>query len=244
MHRDKVSFSNSGQLVSFDTHRKLQLQEDQSAKDLDDKYWVLNPILPAVLIQVKNIVLDRIPFQSISEPIVFNGLNVILDNFKERLFVKRSPRTLLMGRKVELLESIVGLADSFGLKSIVPPGPPENIFGVAHFQNETVDSIEVWAGVGESKSKFGEVSKWRGKTKMTQWRGKCNIIDGTNGELYKAFPEKGKSIKVFVSQFCRTFYLDPVQDDPIQIQDGLVALEYKLTDQLFLGAKKNPENKC
>lgn len=210
---------------------------------MDEKFWMLNPIIPSTLKSVRSMVIDRIPFQRVSEPIVFNAVNVLLDNFKERLIQKRSPRELLNGRKVELLQSLTDLADRFGLKSLIPPGPPENTFGLAHFQNETVDVIELWTGVGDSK-RFGDVYKWKGRDRMNVWKGKCNEINGTNGELYKPFVEKGKPLKIFLSQLCRTFHLDPVSQDVVTIQDGLEALEYEISPRLFLGARSNPSNKC
>lgn len=221
----------------------MYLNEIKSA-NLDERFWILNPIIPSTLKSIKSMVLDRIPFPRISEPIVFNTVNVLLDNFKERLIQKKTPRELLEGRKVELLESVEALADRFGLKSLVPPGPPENTFGVAHFQNSTVDTIEVYTGVGKTKEKYGDVYKWKDKDKMTFWSGKCNEISGTNGELYKPNIPKGKSLKIFLSQLCRTFYLDPVQADLVTIQDGLKALEYELTPRLYLGAQNYPKNKC
>lgn len=210
---------------------------------MDEKFWMLNPILPSTLKSVRSIVIDRVPFQRMTEPIVFNAVNVLLDNFKERLIQKRSPRELLNGRKVELLESLTEFADRFGLKSFLPPGPPENTFGLAHFQNNTVDVIEIWTGVSDSK-RFGDVFKWKGRERMNIWSGKCNVINGTNGELYKPFIAKGKPLKIFLSQLCRTFHLDPVSQDVVTIQDGLEALEYELSPRLFQGARTNPNNKC
>lgn len=228
--------------VKFDSHRKLFLNEEKSA-NLDEKFWSLNPIIPSTHKTVRSMVIDRIPFQRVSEPIVFNAVNVLLDNYRERLFQKRTARELLHGRKVELLQSLENLADRFGLKSLMPPGPPENTFGLVHFQNNTVDVIELWTGIGDS-NKFGDVYKWKGEEKMNLWTGKCNEINGTNGELYKPFVVKGKPLRIFLSQLCRTFNLDPVSKDVVIIQDGLEALEYEISPRLFLGARSNPNNKC
>lgn len=221
----------------------MYLNEAKSA-NLDERFWLLNPIVPSTMKTVRSLVIDRIPFQRVSEPIVFNTVNVLLDNFKERLIQKRSPRELLEGRKVELLESVTSLADRFGLKSFIPPGPPENTFGVAHFQNNTVDVQEVYTGIGSTKHRYGEVYKWRDGEKLKIWQGKCNEIQGTNGELYKPPLTPGKSIRVFLGQLCRTFDMDPVQPELVTIQDGLKALEYEITPRLYLGARNNPKNKC
>lgn len=218
------------------------MDEEKSA-NLDEKFWGLNPILPTTARTVRSIVLDRIPFERVSAPIVFNAVNVLLDNFNERLFQKRTPRVLLNGRKIDLLQSLEDLAGRFGLKSLLPPGPPENTFGLVHFQNNTVDEIEIWTGVGDS-SRFGDVHKWKGRAQMNVWKGKCNDIEGTNGELYKPFLVQGKPLRIFLSQLCRTFNLDPVSTEVVTIQDGLKALEYEISPRFYLGARNNPSNKC
>lgn len=241
--RDNIAFKASGERVRYDSHRLMFLDEEKSA-NLDEKFWMLNPIVPSTLKTVKTLILDRVPFGRVAEPIVFNSVNVLLDNYKERLIIKRTARVLLEGRKIQLLESLTGLANRFGLASLLPPGPPENTFGVAHFQNVSVEVLEIWTGTGNTKEKFGEVYEWRGKSKMTIWKGRCNEIEGTNGELYKPFIISGKPIKIFLPQLCRSFYLDPVSNDSITVQDGLKAFEYEVSGRLFLGARSNPRNKC
>lgn len=226
----------------YNTQRLMAAQEDKSA-NFDEKFWVVNPILPSILLQIKSIVLDKVPFRSLAEPIVFNTVNILLDQNKERLFVKRSARQILEGNKIELLEFLTQLAERFGLTSILPPGPPENTFGVTHFQNKTVDKIQLFTGIGKTKSKFAEVLKWNDRDIVKFWKGKCQKISGTNGELYKPFPQLGKSIKVFLPQLCRSFDLDPV-GGLVEIHDGLMALEYEISSRLLLGARNNPNNKC
>lgn len=241
--RDNISFSNRGDRIKFDTHKVMHVNEVRSP-DLDEKLFHVNPIVPSVMNQVKSIVLDRIPFQRASEPIVFNGVNALLDFYKERLIVYRSPRELLEGKEVELLAQLTNLADRFGLKSLIPPGPPENKFGLAHAQNVTVDQIELWTGIGRTKDKFAQVYKWKGKDKMTTWDAHCNIINGTNGELFKPFIEKGKPIKIFLHDLCRTFNLIPVGEEPVTVQDNFKALEYEFPNRIYQGARTNPRNKC
>lgn len=218
----------------------LNLNEALSA-DMDEKFYVLNPIVPSTLSSLRQVVLDRLPFRRLAEPIVFNGVNVLLDSYKERLLVKRSPRELLEGRKVELLDMVTSLAGRFGLASLLPPGPPDNIFGLVHAQKAMKNQAEVYAGVGSSASKFAEVISWNGRESLGVWKDRCSIINGTNGELYKPFLAKGKPIKVFIGDLCRTFYIDPVAEVDI---NGLNTYEYEISQRLFLGARNNPRNQC
>lgn len=241
--RENEMFTKKGERLKYDSHRMLVIDE-ASSKDLDEKMWLLNPILPTTLKIVKTLVLDRIPFQRLAEPIIFNTVNLLLDNFKERLILKTTPRMILDGRKVEMLAAVSGVAKQFGLASIIPPGPPQNVFGLAFVQNETTDSLEIWTGIGPSVDRFAEVSSWRGQSAMKIWRGKCNIINGTNGELYKPFIEEGRPIQVFLPPLCRTLQLDPVGDAMAITKTGIRALEYELTPRLYLGARSNPSNKC
>lgn len=230
-------------MVKFNSARQLVLDEENSAKDLDKKFWLLNPIIPGLQGQVKSIVLDRVPFQRLSEPIVFNSVNVLLDQFKERLIVKKSPRDLLMGQKVDMLEFVTNLANRFGLGSLVPPGPPNNIFGLAYVQNETIDKMEIYTGIGSAR-KFADIKSWNGKERMTAWNGGCNSMEGTNGELYKPYIQEPKPIKVFLAQLCRTFYMEPVTGE---LEDGgyeIMTYQYQLSPRLFQGVRSYPRNKC
>lgn len=211
---------------------------------MDEKFWLLNPIVAAIPSQVNEMVVDKIPFKRVVEPIVFSSVNVLLDSYGERLFIKRSARELLQGKKVELLDSLYGLAERFGLKSVLPPGPPENTFGVAHFQNNTPERVTIYTGIGETVSKFGEVLQWRDKEEVSFWKGKCRLISGTNGELHKAFVDSSKSIPVFVPQFCRTFNLDPVNKNTVDVGHGIQAYEFNVSGKLFQGSNTNPNNKC
>lgn len=239
--KENPAFLKSGDLLQFDSLRKMVPIEEKSA-NFDEKFYMLNPIVPGVLKQVRSMVIDRVPFQRITEPVVFNAVNVLLDNFNERLIVKTSARRLLDGRKVELLDSITNLASRFGLKSLVPPGPPENTFGLVFVLNRTIDKIEIWTGY-KATEKFGDMSKWRGKQKMNIWSSnKCNAIEGTNGELFKPFIPKGKPLKIFLYPLCRSFYLDPVEE--VTLSNNMVALEYELSQRLYQGARSNPGNKC
>lgn len=221
----------------------MLLDEEKSAY-LDEKYWFVNPTLPSTARTIQSMILDRVPFRRISEPIVFNSANLLLDRYKERLITKRSPRQILQGKKIELLDALQGLTSRFGLNSLLPPRPPQNIFGVAYYQNTSIDTVEVFTGVRKTKDKFGDVYRWKDLNQLKYWKGKCNTIEGTNGELYHPFLVRGKPLKIFLAQLCRTLYLDPVSIEPVEVQDGLMALEYELSNRVFLGARNNPQNKC
>jgi hypothetical protein len=241
--RDRIKFSPDGEKVTFDSSRKLSIDEEHSA-NFDEKIWLINPIIPSTANVVKSLVLDRIPFRRMVEPVVFNAVNLLLDNFKERLVMRTTARSLLEGRKVEMLEAIQGLADRFGAGTLVPPGPPQNIFGIAYIQNQLVDNYELWTGVGKTRDKFAEVAKFRGKDRLDVWSGKCNAITGTNGELHKPFVKVGQPLRIFLGPICRSFNLDPASEGPVLTKSGLMALEYELTGRLFQGSRTNPSNKC
>lgn len=241
--RDNINFEKKGEKVKYDSHRKLALDESKSA-NLDERMWLLNPILPGALRSIRKMVVDRLPFQRVSEPIVFNAVNVVLDQYKERLIMRTTPRALLEGRKVYLLEMLISVADRFGLSTLVPPGPPQNVFGLAFVQNETVDPMELWTGVSPTEDKFGLVSKWKGKPNVSVWQGKCSVINGTNGELYQPLMEEGKSVRIFLAPLCRSFLVDPVGEGMQMTMSGIKANEYEFTPRLYMGARNNPSNRC
>lgn len=241
--RSNISYTQNGERIKYTTRRHLVLDEEKSA-NLDEKYWFLNPTLLSVAKTVQELILDRVPFRRLSEPIVFNSANLLLDSYKERLISKKSAREMLQGKKIELLDSLQKLTSRFGLDFLLPPGPPANIFGIAYFQNTSVDIFELFTGIGKTKSRVGDVYAWEGSSQLNYWKGRCNSIEGTNGELHHPFVVRGKPLKIYLANFCRTLYLDPVSIDPVEIQDGLMALEYELSNRVFLGARNNPNNKC
>lgn len=243
MKRSNIEFKQDDEILKFDTQRNSVLDERRSASDIDDRFWFLNPTIPSVHAQVKSIVLDKVPFQRVSEPIVFNAVNVLLDNFKERLMVKKSPRELFDGEKIEILEFVTGVANRLGLGSLVPPGPPNNIFGLIYAQNSIVDTLEVWTGSGNS-NRFADIHSWNGKQKVDAWTGNCQAMEGTNGELYKPYLTEPKPIKVFLAQLCRTFYMEPVSGELVDAAYGIKAYEYQPSPRLFQGTRTNPRNKC
>lgn len=228
--------------MNADAHRKLVLNEEAS-EDLDMKLWMFNPIVVGVADQVKGMVIDRVPFKRLVEPIVFNSVNIFLDRFSERAIVHRTPRELLEGTKIDMLEFLTNLANQFGLGALVPPGPPNNIFGIAYVQNETVDNSEIWTGVGATQSRFAEVISWHGHKTLPYWKGKCNRIEGTNGELYKPFIKPGKPIKIFLGQTCRSLWLDPV-GDMVTLANGMYAYQYSLSQRNFQAPVNNGANDC
>lgn len=243
VRRDNIVLANSSERVNYHTHLELHLREELSA-DVDENIWMLNPIVPGTVKIIRKIVLDRVPFKRLSEPLVFNVINVMLDTYKERLIVRTTPRIALEGRKIELLELVTSMADRFGLSSLIPPGLPDNIFGFAHVQNTTVDVIEVYTGVGKTKDRFAEVSRWREKPQVEFWQGKCGKIAGTNGELYKPYVNTSKPIQIFFGLLCRTSHVVPLSKEPDVTEIGVPVWEYELSQNLYTGARTNPQNRC
>lgn len=219
------------------------MTDEAASKPLDEKFWILNPIVAVLGDQIRMMVIDRVPFKRLAEPIVFNSVNVILSQFKETLFTYSSPREFLEGRKVQLLETMLGLADRLGLGSLIPPGPPDNIFGIVYAQNATSDRQEIYTGIGDTSRRFAEVVTWKDKPVMDIWKGKCNKIEGTNGELYKPFIDPDKPIRIFLGLMCRSLWLDPAGGLSV-LENGMRAVTFSPSDRLYQGTKSYPPNEC
>lgn len=138
LRRDDVEFKREGEKLSFNGGRILVPKETKEP-DWDEKMWLINPIIPSTAMQVRSMVIDRVPFKRITEPVVFNAVNLLLEQYKERLLMRTTPRSILMGRRVNMLDAISTLAARFGLETLVPPGPPQNTFGLAFVQNHTIE---------------------------------------------------------------------------------------------------------
>jgi hypothetical protein len=238
--RDNYMFTEEGERVQYETKKIIGLDEENSA-NMDEKMWLINPVLLSAVRMVQSTVIDRMPFSRLAEPLIFNVLNMAFDDFKERLILYTTPRKMLMGRRISIFDQISSLGIRFGMRTLLPG----NIFGLVLGQNKTTYSAEIWTGVGKTKERFADVAKYKGRDRMDVWRsGRCNKIVGTNGELYKPFPKKGKRIKVFIGGLCRSITLDPTSNDTVTTGSGIKAYEYEISKRMYLGARSNPANEC
>ena len=248
IRHENISFKNSGTVIKYNTRFEFDLDASQNQADFNETFWAINIYCFAIVGAAKDLFVRKLPFQGISKPVFMGILDVILDSVNEKPVHKETPRMLLEGRKIPLIDILIPLASRFGLDFIVPKhflrGVPESKFGFVRYQNSTREPVEMWSGVGETKEKFARVLRWRGQKQVSVWSGKeCNKITGTNGEFYR--PETmGKPLKIFLGLVCRSIDLDLVKNEFVSLSYGLKAYEYQLSPAMYQGTRTRPQNKC
>ena len=104
--------------------------------------------------------------------------------------------------------------------------------------NDSLPS-KIYTGVGDI-SKVAEFIQWDNLTNLGVWPGNtANMINGTEGLMFRPGLKEGDSLDAFVDDTLRSFPLE--YDSSIKIK-GLEAFRYILPSHIFESAFKNPEN--
>lgn len=161
---------------------------------------------------------DRIT--TVNAPLVSAG--VLVNKIKN--FIKRKLTALIINRLDEhlLIERTVGelLFDGYNdplvaTSRLIDPDLPDTKgkFGWMIQRNGSNDGIfTVYTGKG-GMDKYNVITRWNGKQNLTWWKGGCDMINGTNGELNPPLRSHQTTIDIFNSDFCRSFemqYTGPV----------------------------------
>lgn len=102
-------------------------------------------------------------------PMVYTVINGFLDAHQQSMFMTRSVRELFFGFKINLLDTIdtlVGPLKQLGISlDALPPGPPDNMFGILYGRNNTPEGpYEIYTGKGSTTYQFGAVVAYKDKT--------------------------------------------------------------------------------
>ena len=127
---------------------------------------VYSQIFQALGGTIGDLVLDNIPFAGVTSPVIFGTVNTFLASHRQNLFMKRSPREIILGYKVNLLETISSLIkplEALGIKGLLPEnGPKDNVFGLLYGRNNTPEGpYEMWTGVGDSTNNYSMFISWK-----------------------------------------------------------------------------------
>ena len=112
---------------------------------------------------------DQVPMTPLLNPMVYTIVNSFLDAHQQGLFMKRSMREIFYGFKINLLDTIDTLVTplkQLGIKiDALPPGPPDNMFGLFYGRNNTPEGpYEIYTGEGMTTYQFGQVIAYKDKT--------------------------------------------------------------------------------
>ena len=104
--------------------------------------------------------------------------------------------------------------------------------------NDTYPSI-IHTGV-DDPDLLGQFEQWDGKQELDVWPGpSANLINGTEGLIFKPNQHEDEQLEVFVDDVLRSFPLEYISSTSIL---GLPVFRYELPGSVFKNATTNPEN--
>lgn len=115
-------------------------------------------------------VLQNFPLAGLTGPVVFGTVNTLLASHGQGLFKAMTAREVLIGQKVNLLETINTLVkplERLGITGLLPddPGLKESSFGILFGRNNSKDGpYEAWTGYGDSSPNYLKFISWKGQT--------------------------------------------------------------------------------
>lgn len=120
----------------------------------------------------------------------------------EKLVIKKPVGQLLYQGYGDVLATLGHMLDP-----TVPSG--DGKFGWMHERNATDDGLfTVYTGGGGQLEKYNIIAEWNGEQHLTWWRGECNMINGTNGELVPPLKDGQDKLYIFITDFCRSWTLE------------------------------------
>lgn len=170
------------------------------------------------------------------------GVNRMAERFNETLFRITTAREALVGRRVVMVEKAKKMAETFGFALKIPEVLPTQIFGYVALQNSTLSGpFEIYTGFQATMSSLGDVISYKGKRRMTEFKGKCNRLQASAGELRPMPIGAQQNLEMFAPQFCRIIHLKPTGTRVLR--EGQ-AVSYIIAPEDFSSAKSNVDNQC
>lgn len=175
----------------------------------------------------------------------------LLEIHRQNLFVRKSVGELLFdGYRLDFLDSLRTLArplEMFGIKFPIAQGFPNNRFAIYLNRNNTPHGpFEVYTGVGSrlsdwSSRKTAHIYKWKNKTKLDWYGGKCNMLHGTDGTRFAPFIGSSQELALLAPEACRVVKMQRVRSIR---EDDIPGYRYELGIEQFLKPQLNPDNWC
>jgi len=151
------------------------------------------------------------------------------------VWMRRNVSDLLWGYDEKLFKAGQFFADP----------PPFEKFGLFLDRNTSDESIlgeySMYTGEGDPY-KLATIHSYDGQTEMSFWNdSQCDKVHGSDGASFNPYIKKNDTLWFFNDQLCRAIPL--VFEKDIE-QEGLPGLRFVPRQDVFMSAKKYPENRC
>lgn len=177
-----------------------------------------------------------------TKPMLFGAANRLAEKFNETLVMNMTARQALMGRKLTFVEKARKMIETFGIENKLPNVLDNDIFGYVAIQNGTQNGpYEIYTGYQASMSSLGDIISYQGKRRYTEYRGKCNRLQASAGELRPIPIIENQVLEMSVPGFCRILHLYPTGIR--KLREGLaIAYTHHIND--FKNHTYNRDNEC
>lgn len=177
-----------------------------------------------------------------SNRMLFASSNRLTEKFNETLLLNITARQALLGRKLMFVQKARKMIETFGIDQKIPNIGNNDTFGyVAILNNTLFGPYEIYTGYHESMSSLGDIISYQGKRRYSEYRGKCNRLQASAGELRPMPILDGQILEMSTPGFCRTVRLAPTGWR--KLREG-VAISYTHHINDFKNSSYNPDNEC
>lgn len=231
--------------VTYNTTRLFSLNQSDPINlqaDLDRPLTLLNPVYASLVAGTRHASQQVVDPQA--RTMISASTNRLSELFNETLFINITARTALIGRRLLLLDKVRRMIDTFGLDIKLPSGlfSEDSKFGfVALLNNSWSGPFEIYSGHQASQESLGELISYQGRRRLTEFRGRCNRLQSSLGELRPMPLAPEQTLEIFQPNFCRILHLRPTGTR--KLREGL-AISYRLAPEDLMSAQKNPDNRC
>ena len=160
--------------------------------------------------------------------------SVLFDNYKEKLFMKKTVHEVLFGYGDPIFELYLELKKKYPILSFLPDiNPvfvmqPNNTYSgltVIHTGARNIADLEMWV-------------EWRGKRDLGLWKSKyANMINGSDGNQFPPGTITADTrLYLFTTQLCRSLYV--TYDSKVTVA-GIEALKFTLPATVFVNNSNN-----
>ncbi|RWS01690.1 platelet glycoprotein 4-like protein [Dinothrombium tinctorium] len=262
--KEIIGWAPDKSTVSYYEYKTYFFEPSQTVGSMDEELVILNPLVAVSFFTllhyliasklfkqsfgatISRITKEDLPIPMVLSPFIYGTINGLLGIHRESLFSRQTVRELLFGKRVGLLDTITTLMrplDLFGIKLESFPKdalPPNNTVGLLYGKNDTAEGpYEVYTGLGAKGGPTFSFASWQGRTKLKWWKTeKCNMINGSDGSLFKPGLTKDEILYAFGPDICSLKF---IQESSYM---GIPTYKYSFPENFLVGIEKNPENDC
>eukprot|EP00794_Sanderia_malayensis_P007498 gene7498-8329_t len=243
---DPVNWKDDGDLLTYLQYKAYVFDKEMSCADCLENDTVTTPNIPMLTLMHETLT---------SNQLIQFGVLTIFESAKVSFFHKLSVKEVLFGyndtllmflRNLEhnkLFEDLYKLLKRFAPK-LAAKIPTINPFLQLQYNGTASMNMTGTVTIHTGKkdiNKIQETTSWKGEPMLSFWNSSYgNMINGSDGTHFKPNPSKTDRLYIFVTDICRSLYLNYAKEDSVH---GIKLRKYTTLPSLFQNASVNEENR-